>query len=39
MTFWEFHCAATGYAEANSSEEDKSLSTKETEDLAAWLGI
>lgn len=39
MGLWEFRCALDGYIAANSSDDDKSLSAKEQDDLAEWLGI
>lgn len=39
MTLWEFGCVVDGYIAANSSDDDKALSTKERDELADWLGI
>lgn len=39
MSLWEFQCVVDGYVTANSSEDDKSLTSKEQDELADWLGI
>lgn len=39
MSLWEFACVVEGYIAANSSDDDNSLSAKEQDELADWLGI
>lgn len=39
MCLWEFRCVVDGYIAANSSDDDNSLTAKEQDELAEWLGI
>lgn len=38
-SLWEFLSQWSGYVSANSPEDEKSLSLKEKDELADWLGI
>jgi hypothetical protein len=37
MSVWQFMAALDGYIEANSSDEDKSLSGQEADEIWEWL--
>lgn len=37
MSLWQFHAAVGGYVKANSSEEDKGITTDQAAALAAWI--
>lgn len=37
MSLWQWMSAVNGYVAANSTDEDKSLSDDEADDLAAYL--
>ena len=39
MSVWQYMAALDGYIAANSAEDDKSLSSKERDELADWMGI
>jgi len=39
MSVWQFIAAVDGYVAANTPEDDKSLTQKEKDELAEWLGI
>lgn len=39
MSVWQYMAALDGYITANSSEDDKGLTAKEEDELAAWLGL
>lgn len=38
MSMWQFMAAVDGYVQANSPD-DGSLTTKERDELAEWMGI
>ncbi|MCP8894300.1 hypothetical protein KYK29_05110 [Shinella daejeonensis] len=39
MSVWKYLAALDGYIAANSTDEDKSLTESEKDELAEWLGI
>lgn len=39
MSVWQYMAALEGYIAANTHEDERGLSKKEEDELAAWLGI
>lgn len=39
MSVWHYMAVVDGYNAAHSTEEDKTLSTTEVDDIAEWMGI
>lgn len=39
MSVWQYMAALDGYITANSTADDKSLTAKEADELADWLGL
>ncbi len=37
MSMWQFMAAVDGYAKAHAPDDEKSLSTKEKDELWGWL--
>lgn len=39
MSMWQFMAAVDGYIKANTSEDDKSLTNSEIDDVWQWLQV
>lgn len=37
MSLWQYQAAVNGYTEANTADDDKSLTDEETSELGKWI--